>query len=94
MNYHRLSGEALAKRVAEEYARKDRWDYGRMDHFREVDLPDDLPVDEARAYRALWPTVVLRKGDVVIHAMLYQVVPEGTELDLAEWAAILAQSIQ
>lgn len=94
VNYHRLSGEALAKRVAEEYARKDRWDYGCMDHFREVELPDDLPVDEARAYLALWPTVVLRKGNVVVHAELYQTGDEGIDLDLAEWAAILAQSIQ
>lgn len=94
VNYHRLSGEALARLVAEEYARKDKADYGRMDHFTEVELPDDLPVDEARAYRALWPTVVLRKGNVVVHAELYQTGDEGTDLDLAEWAAILAESIQ
>ena len=94
VNYHRLSGEALARLVAEEYARKDRWDYGHWDHFREVELPDDLPVDEARAYLGLWPTVVLQKGDVVVHAMLYQIVPEGTELEVEEWVAILAESIQ
>lgn len=90
--YNRLSNEALAKLLAGEYARKDRWDYRRMDHFTEVELPA-LPVDEARAYRALWPTVVLRKGNVVVHAMLYQIVPEGSELDLGEWAAILAESL-
>lgn len=94
VDYHRLSNELLAKRLMVEYESKDRRDYGRMDHFTQVDLPNDLPVDEARAYLGLWPTIVLRKGNVVVHAELYQTVPEGLDVPIAEWAGILADSIR
>ena len=93
VDYHQLSSEWMAKLLMKEYIRKDRRDYGRMDHYAIVDLPR-LDVDEATAYYSLWPTVVLRKDNVVVHAFLYQIVSEGTELSLAEWAAILADSIE
>lgn len=92
VHYHRLSTEWLAKAVAREYVAKDRRDYGRMDHFTALELPE-LDVDEAWAYQGLWPTLVLRKGNVVVHATLYQIARECEETPLDQWAGLLARSM-
>ncbi len=84
--YHRAASPWVAQRIAQEYRRKDcwrsLWDRGRD---RELDCPD-LGADWAVAYQNFFPTVVFRKGNVVVRACVYG-------MPLEEWAPKLADSI-
>jgi len=84
--YHRAVSPWVAQCLAEEYRREDCWgsvwDRGRD---RELECPP-LDVDWAVAYRNVFPTVVFRKGNVVVRAY-------GYGLPLEDWAKMLADSI-
>ncbi|MBP3701322.1 MAG: DUF2812 domain-containing protein [Lachnospiraceae bacterium] len=63
-------------------------------HYKEIDLPE-LPVDEAICFMAYLPTLVLRKGDVLMVVELTQFVHDASdyELEPAQWARIFAESM-
>ncbi len=84
--YHRVASPWLAQRLAEEYRRKDCWDsLWDRDRVQDLDCPD-LGADWAVAYQDIFPTVVFRKGSVVVRAY-------NGWMPLEEWAPKLADSI-
>jgi len=87
--YHEAANEAIAARLVKEYHNRDR----KEKHYS--DLPLSLEgMDYAAAYtnHLHFPTVLLRKGNVVMRAYFYQVGKEDL-LTLEEWAAILADRL-
>ena len=91
VTYHELANEWMARRLVEEYYRKDKGGLTRRDGFQDLSLPD-LGLDEARAYVGLFPTVLLRQGNKVLRAVHYETGPEESRLALEEWAGLLADS--
>ena len=91
VTYYGARSEWLAKLLAAAQHRSDRAKAWRR--YERLALPD-LGLDYAAAYRneTSFPTVVLRRGSTVLHAIFLQ---SGTDdpLPLEEWAAILAASI-
>ncbi len=89
VDYHETVSPWLARRVAEEYHRKDAWEKD----YEPLDIPA-LEADFAVAYRGRihFPTVVIQKGNKVVHAEFYQISP-NYEIPLEEWTAILADSL-
>ena len=89
--YYDARSEALAKLLAKELQRVDRAS-ARKD-YEELASPD-LGMDDTAAYRSLahFPCVVLRKGNVVLHALFYQTGNDTVILE--EWARILADSLR
>ena len=89
VDYHETVSPWVASRLAREYHRIDQ----RDDDYKllEVDLPD---VDFAVAYldELHWETVVLQKGNTVIHASFH--IYGDTEVPLEMWAAVLADSLK
>lgn len=90
VDYHEAASEWVAAGLMRDYIRRDsrRW--------RDSPTPMELPpldTDEARAYVGIFPTVVFRKGNIVVRASFYQT-GEGPELTLAEWAGMIAGSVE
>jgi hypothetical protein len=87
--YYETASPALARALARDLRRTDRSNNRKT--FADLALPD-LNVDDAAAYAALFPTVVLVQGKTVLHCVFYQTGPD--QLTLAEWATALADSLQ
>ncbi len=66
-------------------------------HYSEIPLPE-LPVDEAICFTAYFPTLVMRKGDVMMMVELVQFTSEEKTNDYAlepdQWARIFAESVR
>ena len=92
VNYYEARSEFLAKLIAAEHRRVDR--IKARKYYGPLVLPE-LGLDEASAYRSElnFPTVVFRRGRVVVRAMFYQT-GENERLPLEEWAGILAESLK
>lgn len=75
------------------------WEYlkeGQINkHYRDIPLPK-LPVDEAYCFTAYLPTLILRKGDVVMVVELVQFDHDESDytLEPAQWAKIFAESMR
>lgn len=89
VDYYELGDAALAKRLVRELARFDRL----KKNFALLSAPE-LPADEVLAFldNLHFPTLILRKGNLVIRASLYQT-SASYEIPLADWAAILCESL-
>lgn len=85
VEYHQALSPWLARQIAEEYTR-----YQRSESQTVLDLPE-LDVDYALAFTDHGTRVVLQKGCAVIHVHFSQY--REYQLPLAEWVAILAESI-
>ena len=88
VDYYQTAAPWLARKAAHEYLRTAR----RSKHYESLPLPP-LGVDYATAYSNYFPTLLLQKGNLVLKAEFYQTSP-NYELSLAEWAQIMAASIQ
>ena len=95
--YHEARSPALARAIAEEYLRKDRYEntfnlFAEND-FKSLDLaPLDVDFSAAYSNELHFPTIVLQDGCHVLRAYWYQT--SQNKLSLDEWAAILADSIK
>lgn len=89
VDYHEAANAWVAERLMHDYIRQDRRRWKDTAPL-ELSLPE---VDEARAYVSIFPTVVFRKGNIVVHASFYQT-GEGPELSLDEWAGMIAGSVE
>jgi len=75
------------------------WEYlkeGQINkHYSEITLPE-LPVDEAYCFTAYLPTLILRKGDIVMVVELVQFDHDESDytLEPAQWAQIFAESMR
>ncbi len=75
------------------------WEYlkeGKTNkHYSEITLLE-LPVDEAHCFIAYFPTLILRKGDVVMVVELVQFEHDDSDytLEPAQWARIFAESMR
>ena len=89
VDYYELGDAALAKRLVRELVRFDRL----KKNFAPLSAPE-LPADEVLAFldNLHFPTLILRKGNLVIRASLYQT-SASHEIPLADWAAILCESL-
>ena len=88
--YYETAAPWMARELAREYEWYD-WRRNR-EHYTPLALPDGLDADYASAYSAVFPTVVLVKGNHMVRASLYQT-SENVSIPLGEWAAILAESL-
>ena len=88
VDYFEARTDWLAKALASELHRRDRWEknYTPLD----VSVPG---VDFAVVYRndIHFPTVILRKGNIVLRGYFYQ--SGGNDIPLETWVSILAESI-
>ncbi len=89
VDYFAARSEWLAKRIAAEYRRAGKAKAWK--NYEPLKLPD-LGLDEQAAYRneLHFPTVVLRKGNVVVGAMFYS---GSGSITLEEWAKVMADSL-
>lgn len=87
VDYHVTVSPWVARNLARDYVRHERG--GK--HYTVLD-PPELEGGCAWAYIALSPTVVLQRGNVVLHASFYQTGEEDA-IPLEEWAALLAESV-
>lgn len=88
VEYHEMAAPFLARWMARELAQERYTD-------KELDPKPELPpldVDEIEVFQDLFPTVVLRKGNVAVRAYFYQTSEEA--LSLEEWVPILAGSLE
>lgn len=89
VDYHETAAPWIAAGLARDYVRYDR---GRnRKNYAPLDAPE-VDADFIQAYVALFPTVVIQKGNIVVHVLFYQT-GEGPEMPLEEWAALMAESI-
>jgi len=94
VEYHELATEWLAEELLEEYYRMDENSYhSNLRAWRDLDLPD-LGVEEARAYMAIFPTLLARQGNRVMKVTFYQTGPEETWLTLEEWTGRMVECIK
>ena len=90
VHYYETINSFLAQRVAEEIYRAD----GREKGFAVLETPN-MDADFVAAYMEMriFPTVLIRKNNIVIRASFYQLSSTG-ELELEEWAKIMGDSVQ
>ena len=88
VNYYELRSPTLAKLLAKELYRYDK----RQKGIDPLEAPA-LAADEVIAYRSSlhFPTVILRRGNVVVRAYFYQT--SAYKMPLETWASILFDSI-
>ena len=97
VDYHKTANAWIAKRLAAEYEQYDRFKRGIWDRetLEYLDLPSasELGVETAVGYwnQIHFPTVVLQKGNQIIHATFYQVGEEA--LSLEEWVRSMAERL-
>ncbi len=91
VDYCETRWEWFAKALSAAYVRLDR--NKALGNYLPLECPD-FGLDEVTAYRndLHFPCVVLRRGNVVIHAFFYQT-GENAEIPLDQWAGKLADSI-
>ena len=83
VRYYQTASPWLAKVLAQELARRD-W-HSNQKRYQPLDLPQ-LTAQQAYGYAALFPTVVLQKGDRVLRATFYQT---GAQIPYAQWVQAL-----
>ena len=90
VDYYETAAPWMARELAREY---EWYDHRRnRKYYEPLELPDELAADHASAYSAVFPTVVLVKGNRMVRASLYQT-SENVSIPLGEWTAILADSL-
>lgn len=89
VDYHETVSPWIGERLAKEYYRLDK----RGKHFRELAAPA-LDADYIAAYtdNVGFPTVVIQKGGLVIHATFYQTGDD--RLELSQWIQVLYDSVE
>lgn len=94
VDYCELRNQGLAHLLLQEMCRMDKMKKG----FQMIDAPV-LDVDEVIAYMndLHWPTVIIRKGNVVAKAYFYQLSSSYAmtieEMSIEEWAGIICDSL-
>ncbi len=88
VNYYETASPWLAEALAKALQQGDRRTYG----------PDIVPlslpamdVDYSAAYSTIFPTLVVAKGNQVLHCTFYQTSPDT--LSLEEWSAIVTEAL-
>ena len=90
VDYYETAAPWMARELAREY---EWYDHRRnRKYYEPLELPDELAADHASAYSAVFPTVVLVKGNRMVRASLYQT-SENVSIPLGEWTATLADSL-
>ncbi len=89
VNYHELRNAFLAEELAREYHRQDK----RLKGYKEMALSVE-DADFAAVYlnQLHIPTVLIQKGNMVVHASFRQM-PGGFQLEDGEWMNALAESL-
>lgn len=87
VDYHRAATKWLAGRLARGYAARDR----RDKYYRPLEVTV-MGADYALVYDHIFLTVVLQKGNVVIHATFFQTGAENA-VPTREWVAVLLESL-
>lgn len=90
IDYFETISPWLARELAREYQTYDR--HKNHKHYSELNIPD-LDVDYARAYTAIFPTLVLAEGNRMIRISFYQTSDNYT-MPLEQWAGIFAESFK
>lgn len=90
VDYYETVAPWMARELAREYEHYDR--RNNQKYYQALSLPDSLEADYARAYTAIFPTVVLVRGNQILHASFYQTSPEA-EIPLEDWVRVLDQSL-
>lgn len=90
VDYYQLRSDHLAKELATELFWFDRV----KRRVKPLDTPE-LPADWAACYmnEVHWPTVIFRKGNVVIRAYFYQT-SDSYKMPMEEWMEILCRSAE
>ena len=86
VTYIEARGEWLAGEIFREFENDGRG----SKYYKPLELSLE-GVDQCAAFIDIFPTVVLRKGDVVIRADFYHT--SNAEISLEQWAGIIAESI-
>ncbi len=89
VNYHVAMNPSIAKRLALEYYQQD-WRTKRAEALEAPMLDVDYVV--AYADRFHFPTIVIQKGNVVIHASFFQT-SGNYIIDFEDWVSIMENSI-
>ena len=91
VDYYELRSPALAKMLCREVYRLDRL----KKNFEPLDTPE-LPADCAAAFldSIHFPTILIRRGNIVVRAYFYQYQASGKKLSLAEWTGMLCDSLE
>ena len=95
VDYIEASSPWIARTVAREYVRYDRWKnrwtlFRQESDWKELPLPD-LGVDYAVAYTDIFPTVVLAEGDKAVKFYFYDT---NESVDYVEMAEIYAEALK
>ena len=95
IDYLEAASPWIARTVAQEYARYDRWDDWKNILWRDqrlagLPLPD-LGVDYAAAYTGLFPTILLAEGDRMVKVYFYDV---NDSVDYTEMAQLYADALK
>ncbi len=92
VEYYRARWPWLARRLAKEYQRLDK--ARNRDYYADLDCPSaqELGVDYAAAYTAVFPTATLVKGNVMLRVYFYQT--KDPALPLSQWIAVFADGLR
>lgn len=91
VDYYDTTMPWVAKMLTWEYLQEGK----NNKHYREITIPD-LPVDEAYCFMAYLPTLILRKGNVVMVVELTQFEYDEKDytLEPEQWARMFAESVR
>lgn len=89
VDYFETKTPWLAKQLADELYRKARFN---TKSYEELPAPQ-LDVDSVVAFKAIFPTIIMVKGDQVVKVELYQSI-EQNQWTLQEWAEVFANSLK
>ena len=90
--YYRARWPWLARRLAKEYQRLDK--ARNRNYYADLDCPSaqELGVDYAAAYTAVFPTATLVKGNVMLRVYFDQT--KDPALPLSQWIAVFADGLR
>jgi len=89
VDYYETKTPWLAKQLADELYRKARFN---TKSYEELPSPQ-VDVDSVLAFKAIFPTIILVKGNQVVKVELYQSI-EKNQWTLQEWAEVFANSLK
>lgn len=87
VDYHETRSLWAARQLAAEYYQRDK----RSKYFELIECPE-LNADYAVAYVNYFPTIVIQKGNKVIHASIHQT-STSNSISMEDWTTALVDSI-
>lgn len=91
VDYVRTLTPWMAQELAREWVSYDRWK--NQKYYTDLAVPEGLPADSAFAYSAVFPTLVVTKGNQAVRYMFYQT-SETYTMPLEEWGKIVTESLK